>query len=131
MNAPIQCALPTWLEGREAIHRQIRERVRPTWPNWTGNWPSSGGAETGSGGRLVCNATHSGLESDEQTVLALLDQGVWVHPGYFFGMAGSGWLVVSLLGPEREFSTGVTILIAYLETHQGSNSTGHGLQALL
>ena len=26
------------------------------------------------------------LEPDEQTVLALLERGVWVHPGYFFGM---------------------------------------------
>ena len=33
-------------------------------------------------------------------MLALLERGVWVHPGYFFGMEESGWLVVSLLGPE-------------------------------
>jgi alanine-synthesizing transaminase len=47
------------------------------------------------------------LQPDEQTVLELLERGVWVHPGYFFGMAESGWLVVSLLGPEAEFSRGV------------------------
>ena len=48
------------------------------------------------------------LEPDEQTVLALLERGVWVHPGYFFGMPESGWLVVSLLGDRRqEFSGGV------------------------
>ena len=39
------------------------------------------------------------LEPDEQTVLALLERGVWVHPGYFFGLPESGWLVVSLLAP--------------------------------
>ncbi len=27
MNAPVQCALPDWLEGREAIQGQIMERV--------------------------------------------------------------------------------------------------------
>ena len=54
------------------------------------------------------------LQPDEQTVLELLERGVWVHPGYFFGMAESGWLVVSLLAPEAEFSTGVTTLINYL-----------------
>src|ERR1035438_6159130 len=27
MNAPVQCALPAWLEGRTAIQAQIRERV--------------------------------------------------------------------------------------------------------
>jgi hypothetical protein len=50
-------------------------------------------------------------------VLALLERGVWVHPGYFFGMAESGWLVVSLLGPEAEFSRGVAELVGYLEMH--------------
>src|SRR5271157_2255580 len=28
MNAPVECALPAWLEGRAAIQGQIRERVR-------------------------------------------------------------------------------------------------------
>jgi aspartate/methionine/tyrosine aminotransferase len=63
------------------------------------------------------------LQPDEQTVLALLEQGVWVQPGYFFGMPESGWLVVSLLGPKQEFSTGVAALINYFRTHQGGNST--------
>jgi hypothetical protein len=54
-------------------------------------------------------------------VLQLLDRGVWVHPGYFFGMADSGWLVLSLLGPESEFGTAVTTLVEYLGTNQGGN----------
>jgi hypothetical protein len=61
------------------------------------------------------------LQPDEVTVRELLDRGVWVHPGYFFGMEDSGWLVISLLGAENDFGTGVTSLIAYLGTHQGSN----------
>ena len=59
------------------------------------------------------------LEPDEQTVLELLDRGVWVHPGYFFGMPASGWLVVSLLAPEPEFSTGVTALVNYFANGSG------------
>jgi len=58
-------------------------------------------------------------------VLQLLDRGVWVHPGYFFGMADSGWLVLSLLGPESEFGTAVTTLIEYLGTNQGGNKNGN------
>jgi len=27
MNAPVQCALPAWLEGRQAIQDQIRDRL--------------------------------------------------------------------------------------------------------
>jgi hypothetical protein len=53
------------------------------------------------------------LEPDERTVLNLLERGTWLHPGYFFGLPESGWLVVSLLGPLEEFSTGVTIVAGY------------------
>jgi len=51
------------------------------------------------------------LEPEERTVLGLLERGVWVHPGYFFGMAESGWLVVSLLAPGEEFKRGVGRLV--------------------
>ncbi|MGB6720641.1 MAG: pyridoxal phosphate-dependent aminotransferase, partial [Terracidiphilus sp.] len=65
------------------------------------------------------------LAPDESTALALLNRGVWVHPGYFFGMPESGWLVLSLLGPSAEFLAGVIILVDYLQTNQVSNITGH------
>jgi hypothetical protein len=48
----------------------------------------------------------------------LLERGVWVHPGYFLGMAESGWLAVSLLEPEEAFSRGVICLVNYLTTQQ-------------
>ena len=63
------------------------------------------------------------LAPDEQTVLSLLERGVWVHPGYFFGLPESGWLVVSLLGDVHEFSTGVAKLVDYLKTNQGGNNS--------
>jgi len=57
------------------------------------------------------------LKPDEKTVLELLDRGVWVQPGYFFGMAESGWLVVSLLAAEGEFKTGVAGLVEYFRAN--------------
>jgi alanine-synthesizing transaminase len=33
-----------------------------------------------------------------------------VHPGYFFGFAGDGWLVVSLLTPPEDFSAGISVI---------------------
>jgi DNA-binding transcriptional MocR family regulator len=70
------------------------------------------------------------LKPDEETVLELLERGVWVQPGGFFGMGASGWLVLSLLTPVNEFITGVTRLIDYLVTTQGSNITSNGGEAL-
>ena len=62
------------------------------------------------------------FQSDEKTVLELLERGVWVHPGYFFGMEETGWLVVSLLGAVEEFRTGVEVLVYYFRTNQANNN---------
>jgi alanine-synthesizing transaminase len=114
MNAPVQCALPVWLEGREAIQRQISARVAANLDELDRHLiqlPAVSRLEVEGGWYAVLRIP--AVAPDEQTVLALLEQGVWVHPGYFFGLADSGWLVVSLLGPEMEFSTGVARLVEY------------------
>jgi alanine-synthesizing transaminase len=104
---PCSGRLPAWLEERAGIQKQIRNRVaanlaeldRQLLPRCR---PRNGSSVEG-GWYAVLRIP--ALEPDEQTVLALLERGVWVHPGYFFGMPESGWLVVSLLAPEAEFST--------------------------
>ena len=125
MNAPVQYALPKWLEARSAIQAQIRQRVAANLAELDRQLDqllAVNKLEVEGGWYAVLRIP--ALQPDEQTVLALLERGVWVHPGYFFGMAESGWLVASLLGPEGEFSTGVTILVDYLGKHQESNITG-------
>jgi len=122
MNAPVQCALPVWIKGREQIQKQIRERVSANLAELDrqlARLPEVDRLEIEGGWYATLRIP--ALNPDEQTVLALLERGVWVHPGYFFGMAESGWLVVSLLGPEPEFSIGVMGLVNYFEKNQGSN----------
>jgi alanine-synthesizing transaminase len=124
MSAPVQWALPQWLAQRFPIRDQILARVSANLANldhalavvpaiqrlaMEGGWYSV----------LRIPAT----QPDEQTVPALLDRGVWVHPGYFFGMPESGWLVVSLLAPASEFSNGLDILIDYFRTNHASHTT--------
>ena len=121
MNAPVQWALPAWLAGRHAIQRQIHERVGPTSPSWTASsppWPRCGGLTHEGGWYAVLRIP--ALRPDEVTVRELLDRGVWVHPGYFFGLPASGWLVLSLLAPVCEFQTGIEALINFLGTNQAS-----------
>jgi aspartate/methionine/tyrosine aminotransferase len=122
MNAPIQLALPGWLKSRGMIQAQISARV------------ATNLAELDRGLSLVEQVQRLKLEGgwyailripalqpDEETVIELLDEGVWVQPGYFFGFPNAGWLVVSLLGPCLEFGTGVTRLVHYFRTHQAGN----------
>ena len=125
MNAPVQCALPAWLSRRKEIQSQIRERVAANLAELDRRLvgvPSLERLPVQAGWYAVVRIP--ALGPDENTVLALLDRGVWVHPGYFFGMPDSGWLVVSLLARCTEFSAGVTALADYFLTHQGSNMTG-------
>jgi alanine-synthesizing transaminase len=125
MNAPVQWAMPGWLEKRAAMQRQIRARV-------TGNLAELDRQLAAQStirrleveGGWYAALRIPALQPDEQTVKELLERGVWMHPGYFFGMEEAGWLVVSLLGPEPILSTGVTRCIEYLGTHQGGNRNG-------
>jgi histidinol-phosphate/aromatic aminotransferase/cobyric acid decarboxylase-like protein len=125
MNAPVQCALSAWLAGRHAIQDQVRERTAANLTELDRQLERVSAVQ-----RLIVEGGWyavlriPALEPDENAVLALLEQGIWLHPGYFFGMAESGWLVISLLTPLQEFSTGVTSLVGYLGTHQSSNITG-------
>jgi alanine-synthesizing transaminase len=128
MNAPVQGAIPEWLAGREAIQRQIRARVAANLAELDRQLAGQEAIRRldGEGGWYAVLRIPA-LQPDEKTVLELLECGVWVHPGYFFGMEESGWLVVSLLGPVGDFRKGVTILIDFLGTHQGSNKLGEKL----
>jgi alanine-synthesizing transaminase len=124
MNAPVQWALPHWFERRGEIQRQIRARVAANLAELDrqlASLPAVNQLDVEGGWYAVLRIP--ALGPDEETVLALLDAGVWVHPGYFFGFPPSGWLVISLLGPEREFSTGVTALVESLGMNQGGNLT--------
>jgi aspartate/methionine/tyrosine aminotransferase len=118
MNAPVQWAMPHWLAGRHAIQEQIRCRVALNLVELD--------RQLGEGGMVRRLEVEGGwyavlripaLRTDEQAASELLARGVWVHPGHFFGMPESGWLVVSLLGPEQEFRNGVTLLLNYLGTN--------------
>jgi alanine-synthesizing transaminase len=129
MSAPVQQALPIWLENRAGIQTQIRDRVESNLAELDRALASQ--AEGQASGGLIINRL--GIEGgwytvlripatqpDEATVLELLKLGVVVHPGYFFGMGESGWLVVSLLARPSEFSLGVSKLLSYFRENHNS-----------
>ena len=116
MNAPVQGALPGWLAGRKRIQGQILERVR-------GNL----GLAQGSGVEVLrVAAGWSAIlrlpqVSEGGAAEGLLREvGVVVHPGSFYGIAESGRVVVSLLGPEGEFREGLERIVHGQNLNQGS-----------
>ena len=108
MNAPIQLALPIFLQQRHGFQKQVLTRVR---------------RNVGELDRqLMMRKTCSRLEieggwyavvrvpatrtDDDLAVDLLTKKGIYVHPGHFYDFATAGYLIVSLIMPEREFAEG-------------------------
>jgi aspartate/methionine/tyrosine aminotransferase len=122
MNAPVQCALPAWLESRGELQAQIRQRTTENLIELDKLLLEASAVERlKADGGWYAILRIPALQPDEQTVCELLEQGVWVHPGYFFGLPASGWLVVSLLAPVNEFAIGARALVNYLRTNPKGN----------
>ena len=109
MNAPVQCALETWLHGAGHLQEQIRARTRGNLRALDAvlaRYPAVTRLAVEAGWYAVLRVPALGRDED-LAVRLVEERGVSVHPGYFFGFSEDGWLVVSLLGPEEEFRRGV------------------------
>jgi aspartate/methionine/tyrosine aminotransferase len=108
MNAPVQLAMPEWLDHRGPLQKQIQDRLRGNLAlldrELEGTAISRLEVEAGWYATLRVPA----IERDEELAVRLIrEHGVEVHPGHFFGLADSGWLVVSLLTPSAELLRGI------------------------
>jgi aspartate/methionine/tyrosine aminotransferase len=74
--------------------------------------PSVGRLEAEGGWYAVLRLPQTA--SDEDVAIALLEQGVVVHPGHFYDFAAEGYLVVSLLPAPERFAEGAARLAASL-----------------
>jgi aspartate/methionine/tyrosine aminotransferase len=116
-NAPVQWAIPELLATREEIQCQLRERASHNLRELdaqlvTAKMTTRLTFDAGWYAVLRTPATRS----DEDLAIALLDQeGVLVHPGHFFDFPGAGYLVVSLIAPEKDFLEGVTRMLRAID----------------
>ncbi len=113
-NAPVQLALPALLAMRAAFQRQVGDRI-------TRNLSE---LDRQLGGQKLCSRLKveggwyavlrvPATRSDEDFAVELLTKrGLYLHPGHFFDFPADGYVVVSLLTPENEFSQGVRLLLA-------------------
>jgi aspartate/methionine/tyrosine aminotransferase len=114
VNAPIQHAIPEFLEQRQEFQRQLMSRVKGNLAEL--NQQLSGQKvstpfkiEGGWYAVLRVPATRS----DEEVALDLIEKrGVYVHPGHFYDFPTDGYLIVSLIAPEQEFAEGIERLVS-------------------
>ena len=128
MSAPIQAAMPAWLQQRALLQEQIRQRVANNLAAldcMLGSQSLMTRLEVEAGWYAILRLP--ALQGDEKTALDLLVRlGVVVHPGGFFGFVGDGWLVLSLLGPELEFASGVRCIREYSDALVAGDLMGGG-----
>jgi alanine-synthesizing transaminase len=116
MNAPVQHALPVFLEQRHVFQSQLLARVSQNLSELDRQLSTQRSCtrlavEGGWYAVLRVPAT----QPDEDLAINLLNaKGVYVHPGHFYDFPSEGCLVVSLIAPIPVFKEGVTHLLSIL-----------------
>jgi alanine-synthesizing transaminase len=116
VSTPVQHAAPAILARAEELQAPIRNRIRA---NLEAVRAAAAGTpatvldvEGGWSAVLHVPATRS----EDEWVIALAEQdGVLVHPGYFFDFPREAYLVLSLLPPAAEFAEGVAKIVERVE----------------
>ncbi len=113
MNAPVQHALPYLLQNRQNIQRQILSRVQENLAalNRRLQQVSTVSRLQIEGGWYAILRVPAVTNAEILAIRLLQEQRVIVHPGYFYGFEGDGWIILSLLPPAAEFAEGIDRLM--------------------
>jgi alanine-synthesizing transaminase len=116
MNGPVQWAVPTLVEQRHRVQRQLVARVRGNLAELDGQLAAQKNCErlcVEGGWYAVLRVPVT--RSDEELCIELLRrESVLVHPGHFYDFPSDGYLVLSLIGPEGEFKEGIGRMLRML-----------------
>lgn len=117
VNTPIQYALPTLLEQRNAIQPQLISRIRENLSFLDRQLQSAASVErlrVGGGWYAVLRVPAT--RSDEDLAIELIENaGVIVHPGHFYDFQSDGFLVISLIAPIPDSQRGVAAVLKVAE----------------
>jgi len=118
MNAPVQWAVPTFLEQRSEIQRQLMDRVKTNLKELDrqlAGQKSCQRLQVEGGWYAVLRVPVT--RSDEDLAIELvLEKSVLVHPGHFYDFETDGYLVLSLIPEREEFQIGVCGVLEYLKS---------------
>jgi alanine-synthesizing transaminase len=116
VNAPVQLAMPAFLQQKQSFQGQLMARVRDNLAELDGQLSGQdlcSRLEVEGGWYVVLRIPV--MRSDEDFAIELLTtQNVYVHPGHFYNFAGDGYLIVSLITRPQEFAEGIRRLLRAL-----------------
>jgi len=119
MNAPIQWAVPVLMAQRKSIRQQLLSRLRGN----LGELDRQLAAQKTCQRLRVEGGWYAVLrvpvtQSDEELAIALVrKKHVLVHPGHFYDFVSDGYLVLSLITPEKDFMQGLERALELVQAH--------------
>jgi aspartate/methionine/tyrosine aminotransferase len=116
MNTPIQLALDVLLGQRDSFRTQWLERAQKNLDHLDQLLSSQklcARLSVEGGWYAVLKVPLTG--SDEDLALDFLNaHGVYLHPGHFYDFPANGYVVVSLITAEPEFTAGIAALLTWV-----------------
>ncbi len=118
MNAPVQWAVPALLEQRKNIQRQLLERVNKNLAELDRRLAGQKSCQRLSveGGWYAVLRVPVTRSDEELAIELLREKSVLVHPGHFYDFPSDGYLVLSLITAEGEFTEGIGRVLEYLSS---------------
>ncbi|MFY9529180.1 MAG: pyridoxal phosphate-dependent aminotransferase [Candidatus Acidiferrales bacterium] len=114
MNAPVQLAIPVFLELRQGFQKQLMARARKNMAELDRQLAAQkccSRLQVEGGWNAVVRVPAT--RSDEDLAIELLaTKEVYAHPGHFYDFPSDGYLIVSLITPEQEFAEGTRRLLS-------------------
>ena len=109
VSTPVQVAIPALLETGAAIRAQILERVRENHSHLRDRVRSFASLEMlhADGGWSAVVRVPARMAEEDLVVKLIEEDGVSVHPGFFFDFPNEAYLVISLLPEPAVFAEGV------------------------
>jgi aspartate/methionine/tyrosine aminotransferase len=117
VSTPVQLAAAELLERGLALRRQIQARVTGNYATLTARATGTPACRVlqGDGGWYAVIQIPS-IGTEEDVVLTLLtEDGVLVHPGYFFDFSSASFLVASLLPRPDVFADGISRVLRHFD----------------
>lgn len=118
MSAPVQWAVPSLLDQRHGMQRQLLQRVKNNLAELDRQLARQNDCQrlcVEGGWYAVLRVPVT--KSDEELAIELVRQKqVLVHPGHFYDFPRDGYLVLSLIAPEAEFEVGFTRILRHVST---------------
>ena len=109
VNAPVQLAMPVFLDQRRTFQEQLLARVRQNLTELDrqlSRQKSCSRLAVEGGWYAVLRVL--AIRADEELAFELLkSSGVSIHPGHFYDFPSEGFLVLSLITPTEIFARGV------------------------